>query len=69
LHNFSFVLMCSFRFYFANRNRLKFKLHLDSNWFAFIKGFVNGKVFLFLLAAWAETHRRPNQYSPPMPHM
>jgi hypothetical protein len=45
LHNFYFVLMYSFRFYFVNRNRLKFKLHLDSNWFAFIKGFVKGKAF------------------------
>jgi hypothetical protein len=50
LHNFYFVLMCSFRFYFVNRNRLKFKLHLDSNWFAFIKGFVNGKTFSFSLS-------------------
>jgi hypothetical protein len=50
LHNFYFVLMCSFRFYFANRNRLKFKLHLDSNWFAFIKGFVKGKAFSFSLS-------------------
>jgi hypothetical protein len=47
LHNFYFILMCSFRFYFANRNRLKFKLHLDSNWFAFIKRFVKGKAFSF----------------------
>jgi hypothetical protein len=50
LHNFYFVLMCSFRFYFVNRNHLKFKLHLDSNWFAFIKGFANGKAFSFSLS-------------------
>jgi hypothetical protein len=43
-------LMCFFRFYFANMNRPKFKLHLDSNWFAFIKGFVNGKAFSFSLS-------------------
>jgi hypothetical protein len=67
LLNFYFVLMCSFRFYFANRICLKFKLHLDSNWFAFIKGFVNGKAFLFLLAAWAETHYQPSRFPPPLP--
>jgi hypothetical protein len=66
LHNFYFVLMCSFRFSFANRNRLMFKLHLDSNWFAFIKGFVNGKDFLFLLAMWDETHRWPSRF--PLPY-
>jgi hypothetical protein len=49
LHNFYFELMCSFIFYFLNRNRLKFKLHLDSNWFAFIKAFVKGKAFSFSL--------------------
>jgi hypothetical protein len=49
LHNFYFELMCSFIFYFPNRNRLKFKLHLDSNWFAFIKAFVKGKAFSFSL--------------------
>jgi hypothetical protein len=38
------------RFCCANRNRLKFKLHLDSNYFAFIKGFVNGKAFSFSLS-------------------
>jgi hypothetical protein len=50
LHNFYFVLMCSFRFYFVNRNRLKFKLRLDSNWLAFINGLVNGKAFSFSLS-------------------
>jgi hypothetical protein len=70
LHNFYFVLMCSFRFYIVNRNRLKFKLHLDSNWFAFIKGFVNGKVFSFSLSHVGRNPPPAQPVSPsPTPHI
>jgi hypothetical protein len=70
LHNFYFVLMCSFRFYFANRNHLKFKLHLDSNWFAFIKGFVNGKAFSFSLSSVGQNPPPAQSVSPsPTPHV
>jgi hypothetical protein len=69
LHNFYFVLMCSFRFYFPNRNRLKFKLHLDSNWFAFIKGFVKGKAFSFSLSRVGQNPPLAQPVSPsPTPH-
>jgi hypothetical protein len=55
--------------YFVNRNRLKFKLHLDSNWFAFIKEFVKEKAFSFPLSC---VGRNPPPAQPvfrPLPHV
>jgi hypothetical protein len=33
----SFVLMCSFRFYFVRRKFLKFEFDVNSKWFANLK--------------------------------
>jgi hypothetical protein len=60
---FSFVMMCALVYHFAIRNHLKFKLHLNSNRFVF-KKMELGKVFLFLLAVWAEIRQRPSQPPP-----